>query len=88
MQIDQLVIDEGEAAIEAETPHPRAPLPDLPSVPGTTSTFYCNSNAALGLHSTVPTSAPCTSLLCTYSGQIKQLVLLARAGGQAIDCMT
>ena len=88
MQIDQLVIDEGEAAIEAETPHPRAPLPDLPPVPGTASTGYCKINAALGMHSTLPTSALRTSLLSAYSGQSKQLVALARAGSQAVDCMT
>lgn len=40
VQIDQLVIDEGVAAIAAETPHPRAPLPDLPPVPGTGTTFH------------------------------------------------
>ena len=67
VQIDQLVIDEGEAAIQAEVPHPRAPLPELPPVPGTT--LHCNINELFGLHITVPTAALRTSLLCTYSGR-------------------
>ena len=82
MQIDQLVIDEGEAAIEAEAPHPRAPLPDLPPVPGTT--FYCNVSEVLALHTPVLASALRTSVLCTHPCPIKQSVALARAGGQVL----
>lgn len=85
VQIDQLVIDEGEAAIEAEAPHPRAPLPHLPPVPGTT--FHCNINEALGLHTTVSTCAQGSTYDCPAHlfalymlGRIKQLVALARAG--------
>lgn len=35
MQGEELVIDEGEAAIQSEAPPPRGPLPDRPTVPGT-----------------------------------------------------
>ena len=39
VQGEELVIDEGEAAIEPEAPRPKAPLPQPSTVPGASLKF-------------------------------------------------